>query len=1256
MQKKIVALAMALLFLSGAMAQSVRVEKSDFSQAEYIFEASAPQYSSMAVEGKKYAVINLEGSSPSTQIGQPNLPLVSEFVEIPLCDNVKVLVSDVKFETVNKLDDMLIPVQPAPSKADKSARPFVMDSAVYAKDAFYSHELAWVEQMGVARDRNVAILRLSPFSYNPVTGELRMVTSMKVTLAYENADVAATMQMRSRYYSPDFSVGHKLLSTLPGTKSVAQSAPLHYLIVADAMFRGSLDEFVAWKKRQGFLVTVAYTDESNVGTTSASIAAYIKSFYTNASSELPAPTFLLLVGDQQQIPAFNARCSYPDNDHVTDLYFASWTDGDNIPDCYYGRFSARSIAELTPQIEKTIFYESYDFTNDSYLRRAVLIAGEDQGYTGDNAYNYADPAMDYIAKTYVNAANGYSDVKYYKNNTTFAPAGVTVTGSSLTSATAATLRNLYNTGIGWVNYSAHGYDDEWSTPSFNTRNAAAMTNYGMPSIMIGNCCLSGKFNTTYSDKCLGEALLQRERNAGAVAYFGGTNSTYWPHDFCWSVGVRSNIANTMDANYVPGYLGMYDRLFHTHSENHSAWHISAGAMTMAGNMAVEQYGSYAQYYWEIYELFGDPSLMPWLSTAEEMDVVAPDIEFGSTTYSVIAAPYAYVALTTQDEHELITAAYADGDGNAVLAIPSDLMPGDYELAIWAQNYKPYFQDVAVLVMDGFSPLGAILSMEPTSPLRPGQCVSFDITFTNMGHGEPSVGLITLTSETDGILCVQPEAHFGSLHPGDTVTLHDAFMAYIPRSFANKDKVKFCATIDVGSTPTSRKKTFQVSAAHLVAADKSISSTLLPDSSVTISCRVVNNGGDTASGYLFSLVNNWGLLAQGAPAVPVAAIAPEESAMLSFPITMASSLPDGNIHFYLCATKEGETCNIDTLVFRVGDAGIVNFEDGTIPASWNPNGNPWEITTSNPYEGSFCMRSKTNLGDSQESRITFNHTSQADDSIIFYYKVSSEENYDFFKFYIDGSSKLQVSGTCDWTRAAFAVPAGSHIFSFGYNKDYSRGRGSDCAWVDNISLPFAGDICNYVEDTVCQGEPYTFCNQELSTAEQGLFLYSDTANANPVTIHFLALHVMGEPNVGIEVVGNPVAGQCVLLKAYGADSYLWNTGDSTECIAVCLSDSVVYTVTGSRGGCSAEARVGFLGIEDAEAARVALYPNPAQSSVTVEADQMRAVEVVNLMGQTLGRIRVDGNRTVIDLQKLPNGIYFIRIETPESTVVKKLIKK
>ena len=83
------------------------------------------------------------------------------------------------------------------------------------------------------------------------------------------------------------------------------------------------------------------------------------------------------------------------------------------------------MAQLTPQVQKTLMYEQYTFADPSFLDRAVMVAGVDGGTSGDFGYTHADPAMDYAITNYVNGAHGYSEVRYFKNNTSIVPAGVT---------------------------------------------------------------------------------------------------------------------------------------------------------------------------------------------------------------------------------------------------------------------------------------------------------------------------------------------------------------------------------------------------------------------------------------------------------------------------------------------------------------------------------------------------------------------------------------------------------------------------------------------------------------------------------------------------------------------------------------------------------------------------------------------------------------------------------------------------------------
>ena len=587
-------------------ATSNLVLNDDWQSLQVKFNTPLLQYGETTVDGQPFTTITLDGYMPSAAVGAPSLPTFSQLIEVPLCKGFEITVSEAMYDTVKLNGAKLMPTQPSRSKSDTTPARIVIDSKLYASDAFYGQEEALVENVGIARDRRLARLQFSPIRYNPVRDQLIVCRHAVVTVHYVEADQDTSTALFNRHYSPAFSIGNMVLNNLY-PKSVRTTAPIRYLIVAHSSFREQLNSFVQWKRRKGYLTDIVYTDSAAVGTTTASISSFILGQYTNATASNPAPTYLLLVGDHEQIPAFTG---VTDTDHITDLYYISWTPGDNIPDCYCGRFSAQNVSQLTPQIEKTLMYEQYTFADPSFLDRAVLVAGVDGGNAGDFGYTHADPAMDYAATHYINSTQGFTQVMYFKNNTSIIPTAPGVTIGSSASSNSATVRSYYNQGAGWINYSAHGGATSWGTPSFTTTHIASMTNTQKFGLMIGNCCLTNKFET---NTCFGEALLRKDNYCGAVGYIGGSNSTYWGDDFYWAVGLRSGISASMSMAYNAAHLGAYDRLCHTHGEPYSQWALTQGGMMMAGNMAVESSTSSRKlYYWEINHLMGDPSVMPYL--------------------------------------------------------------------------------------------------------------------------------------------------------------------------------------------------------------------------------------------------------------------------------------------------------------------------------------------------------------------------------------------------------------------------------------------------------------------------------------------------------------------------------------------------------------------------------------------------------------------------------------------------------------------
>lgn len=683
---------------------SYEVKVSNYERLELTFSATSKlEVSESTINGNLFSLVTIPGFDHSSEIGAPSLPTMRQMIEIPLCDGI--MVQMVKERHVILDGDSLgvihkvSPVQPSRCKTERrNANVLAFNDKIYGTNAFHGLSPVTTAPVGVARDRNLAEVVFSPVQYNPVTNQFLVYTEVEAELIYVNPDMEGTRNMKRLHYSPAFSDGAKTINTLGSGKAVTLTAPMRYLIVSHTLFRGRLDEFVSWKRRTGFIVDVVYTDDAAVGNTQTSIKNYLRQQYTSATAERPAPTYLLLVGDVGQIPAK----SYSDDGdtYVSDLEYACWTSGDNIPDCYYGRFSAQNNSQLTAQLEKTLLYERYEFPDPSFLDRAILIAGVDGGHTGDHGYTHADPTMDYAAKLYVNGDGksqpGGNDfykfvtVTEYKNNTSINPNATNVTVKS--NGLDSEIRNLCSNGAGWINYSAHGGHDSWSIPEFNNSQVASMTNTKKCGIMIGNCCLSGKFDES---ACFGETLLRRNNYCGAVGYIGGSSYTYWGEDVHWAMGLRNTINATMTLQYSSSNTGAYDHLFHTHGEDFSQWGATLGSIVMYGNMAVQgSSSSLKNYYWQIYHAFGDPSLMPWLTQAKEMPLSYNGFAVGATSVVVGGAPYSYVAITDADTN-LLAAAFAGSDGIANLTLSRTMDSGSYVIAVTAQNYKPTLVELVV---------------------------------------------------------------------------------------------------------------------------------------------------------------------------------------------------------------------------------------------------------------------------------------------------------------------------------------------------------------------------------------------------------------------------------------------------------------------------------------------------------------------------------------------------------------------------------
>ena len=77
-----------------------------------------------------------------------------------------------------------------------------------------------------------------------------------------------------------------------------------------------------------------------------------------------------------------------------------------------------------------------------------------------------------------------------------------------------------------------------------------------------------------------------------------------------------------------------------------------------------------------------------------------------------------------------------------------------------------------------------------------------------------------------------------------------------------------------------------------------------------------------------------------------------------------------------------------------------------------------------------------------------------------------------------------------------------------------------------------------------------------------------------------------------------------------------------------------------------------GVDENEA-QVKVYPNPAKGFVMIEAEGMTSVSIYNALGQCMLEREVAENQTTLNLQKLSEGLYLLRVKT-ESGIISKRI--
>ena len=186
----------------------------------------------------------------------------------------------------------------------------------------------------------------------------------------------------------------------------------------------------------------------------------------------------------------------------------------------------------------------------------------------------------------------------------------------------------------------------------------------------------------------------------------------------------------------------------------------------------------------------------------------------------------------------------------------------------------------------------------------------------------------------------------------------------------------------------------------------------------------------------------------------------------------------------------------------------------------------------------------------------------------------------------------------------------------------------------------------MEGEICEGEAYDFYGRRLK--QEGLYYHTIDCNTYELNLNVNPLPALQCTNDTLVEYGN-----LVQLTASGADSYLWSTGDTTQCITVYSMTDRTYTVYGySQNGCSNKASVTVRVVNEAD--EIVLYPNPANNKVEVYMPLIDEVEVFNLFGLRMNHVKTDRQVVELDVSTYPTGVYIVHVRQLNNHYYKKLV--
>ena len=862
-------LLLGMLFSSQVKAQG-RIDLGRANSAQQCVDNNATgftaTFSFSSIESEKidtekgvFSNITMDNTYPSGMLGEPTVPAVNKLIAVPFgAKNISVEVKSFS-TTVYDLADYgigtLYPQQPLLRKDQKPGDlPFAYNEKAYAMRGFNEAPLAQIEIQGTMRGIQIATLTLKPVQYDAASNSIRVYNDIVVEVSYGQYDEAAAYGEFARTFTPYYAGIYRQMfnwrDDVYDQHPDLWQSPVKMLVITDRMFEKTIEDWANWKTLKGFYMDINYTDE--IGNNANAIKSFIQQKYAET-----APTFLMIMGDKNQV----AASATGNQTHcVTDLYYMS-VDGDEFPEMFHSRFPAETTAQMEAMLNKALEYEQYTMPDPSYLNNVLLIAGDDNGW----GVTVGRPAIWYASNYYYNEEHGFANVYEYSHG-----------------QWSGCYNNL-NTGVGFVNYTAHGSNTSWAGPSFTVNDVNNLTNVHKYFLAMGNCCEAADWGI--SGTCFGEAMVRAE-NKAAYAYIGSCPSTYWLNDYYFAVGATGRADGTMPS-YEETTMGCYDAIWDDDAYN------TVCAIPFIGNLASNAAQALGYelhvgtlYCWQAYHVLGDGSVMPFRVQPTENEVShMPIFPIGMNTYEVSALPGSYVALSKGGE--LLGVGLVDESGVINVEVEPVTSSGEVTLCVTHPQHIPYIEEIPAAALEG-----AFIGVNEYTPtnVHVGEDCLLSINFKNVGSDATSGNVeVTLTCDDSNVIILNGTGSFGTLAPeeiSETLT----FSYNIAEGVADGTRFTFHTTATCGNDVWEGKAYVTAGEAVLDYNSFDWKGDFVPGDNFNITVAFDNKGHYMATNAVATMTSDSEYLTINSDSFNVGTIDPNGHGVATFNVTVSNDCP------------------------------------------------------------------------------------------------------------------------------------------------------------------------------------------------------------------------------------------------------------------------------------------------------------------------------------------------------------------------------